>query len=145
MLRMAQPCDKPNEQQDGSSPEPPAIEHPAAHFHQPQEIQVMTFAGLDGETWTIILGALTTIGGGLWRVVLWVRGKGAAFLDWGRPKAEEFINNHNSLMKTLEKTQEEGTEHIREIRKVQSEQGNKLDAIHEAVCPKTPVPRVSES
>ena len=105
----------------------------------------MSFAGLDGETWTIILGALTTIGGGLWKIVMYIRSKGAAFLDWGRPKAEEFIANHNSLMKTLEKTQEEGTEHIREIRATQSKIDQKVDAIHEAVCPKTPVPKVSGS
>ena len=104
------------------------------------------FAGIDGETWMIITTSLGAIGGGLWKIIGWLRTKGAAFIDWGRPKVEEFIDNHNSLMKTLETTQKQGAAELSAIRQQQEANGVTLTKIHEAVCqPTTQAPKVSES
>ena len=106
----------------------------------------MPFANIDGETWTLILGAVTTIGGALYKgcSMIWrfAATKGNEVIAYAKPKVDEFLEKHNSLVDTLRETQTKGTEAIGEIRKdlhcvkEQVEQNSGvLEQIRENTCP----------
>jgi len=75
----------------------------------------MAFANIDGETWTIIAGIGTALGGALYRFWGWLKARGNDAIAYAKPKVDEFLEKHNSLIDTLKETQVQGTAAINKI------------------------------